>query len=241
MHLRSFLGISLLGLALAACGSSRSAASCRFAGGFATLHSAIPTEVGDCKDNESYTAGGDAVQHTTHGVLTWHKADNQTAFTNGADTWALGPAGVQKVSGPPATQSTPAAPSSQPKPAAPVQSQTSRHAGNTGWLGLLGLLGLAGLWQPSRRFRQYLMTRVSGATTYRHLAAEPIVTARRSDDYAAPVVHADPLGSDPADQPTLRMRMPRAAGGAVPGSAAAVGGGGSNAHETQPTPGAVSH
>jgi len=79
MHLRSFLGISLLGLALAACGSSRSAASCRFAGGFATLHSAIPTEVGDCKDNESYTAGGDAVQHTTHGVLTWHKVSGLPA------------------------------------------------------------------------------------------------------------------------------------------------------------------
>jgi hypothetical protein len=60
-----------------------------------------PPIVGDCTDDESYDAAtGDAVQHTTAhhgngGLLVWRKADNWTAFTDGAITWLNGPNGLQ--------------------------------------------------------------------------------------------------------------------------------------------------
>ena len=61
------LTLLVVGLLLAGCGGR--AVSCQFAGGFATLHSAIPIDVGDCKDNITYAANGDGVQHTAKGVL----------------------------------------------------------------------------------------------------------------------------------------------------------------------------
>jgi len=72
------------------------AASCRFVLGFKTLHDLIPSIVGACVDNESHTANGDAVQHTTNGLLVWRKMDNYTAFTNGYRTWINGPFGLQE-------------------------------------------------------------------------------------------------------------------------------------------------
>jgi len=73
---------------------------CQFRLGFATLHDLIPTIVGDCVDDESHNpVNGDGIQHTTAwhgkgGLMVWRKADNWTAFTDGATTWINGPVGV---------------------------------------------------------------------------------------------------------------------------------------------------
>ena len=71
------------------------AAGCGFQLGFATLHNIIPMDVGDCLDDEGHNAAnGDALQHTTGGLLVWRKADNWTAFTDGSRTWINGPKGL---------------------------------------------------------------------------------------------------------------------------------------------------
>ncbi len=68
---------------------------CQFLFGFKVLHDRIPEKVGECADNETHNpANGDAIQHTsTKGLLVWRKADNWTAFTDGANTWINGPGG----------------------------------------------------------------------------------------------------------------------------------------------------
>jgi len=68
--------------------------SCQFILGFATLASEIP-QVGQCQDNQTFAANGDALQHTTGGLLVWRKADNFTAFTNGYQSWVNGPGGLE--------------------------------------------------------------------------------------------------------------------------------------------------
>jgi hypothetical protein len=68
--------------------------SCQFVLGFKTLHDMDADDVGDCVDNQSFVANGDAQQHTTKGLMTWRKADNWTAFTNGYMTWIDGPDGL---------------------------------------------------------------------------------------------------------------------------------------------------
>lgn len=76
---------------------SAQASGCIFSLGFATLHSLIPTRVGDCLDDESHnSANGDAPQHTAAGLLVWRNADNWTAFTDGYHTWINGPQGLQE-------------------------------------------------------------------------------------------------------------------------------------------------
>ncbi len=69
-------------------------ASCTFVLGFATMAQLVP-QVGQCLENQHYAANGDAQQTTTGGLLVWRKADNFTAFTNGATTWVNGPEGIQ--------------------------------------------------------------------------------------------------------------------------------------------------
>ncbi len=69
---------------------------CHFQLGFAALHDALPATVGDCLDDEAYTASGDSRQHTSGGLLAWRKADNLTAFTDGSHTWVNGPNGIQE-------------------------------------------------------------------------------------------------------------------------------------------------
>jgi hypothetical protein len=55
----------------------------------------IPYIVGDCIENEWHNAeNGDGLQRTTGGLLVWRKADNWTAFTDGATTWINGPYGL---------------------------------------------------------------------------------------------------------------------------------------------------
>ncbi len=75
--------------------SGASSGSCQFILGFKTLHDSIPAIVGDCVDNQAFTANGDAQQHTANGLLVWRKSDNYTAFTDGYQTWVNGPNGVQ--------------------------------------------------------------------------------------------------------------------------------------------------
>ncbi|HEX6512964.1 MAG TPA: hypothetical protein VF157_11725, partial [Chloroflexota bacterium] len=70
------------------------AGPCRFVLGFAALHDLAPEAVGDCLENQAFAPNGDAVQHTTKGLLAWRKADNWTAFTNGYESWLNGPGGL---------------------------------------------------------------------------------------------------------------------------------------------------
>jgi uncharacterized protein YkwD len=70
---------------------------CQFVLGFATMAGSIPQAVGQCTDEESHNpTNGDALQHTSGGLLVWRKADNWTAFTDGFHTWVNGPSGVQE-------------------------------------------------------------------------------------------------------------------------------------------------
>ncbi|HLG72802.1 MAG TPA: hypothetical protein VK009_20475 [Chloroflexota bacterium] len=89
---------ALLGLALVAAlvpqAAGAQTAPCQFVLGFQALHDADPTDVGDCTDNQAFAANGDAMQHTTNGLMVWRKADNWTAFTNGYQTWINGPDGL---------------------------------------------------------------------------------------------------------------------------------------------------
>lgn len=69
---------------------------CRYLLGFAQLHAMAADAVGECTDDQSSGANGDALQHSTKGVLVWRKADNWTAFTDGFHTWIDGPDGLQE-------------------------------------------------------------------------------------------------------------------------------------------------
>lgn len=71
-------------------------AACEFVLGFKRLHDAIPAEVGDCIDVQAFDAAGNAVQHTSQGLLIWRKADNRVTFTDGFFTWVDGPNGVRR-------------------------------------------------------------------------------------------------------------------------------------------------
>ena len=74
--------------------ASAQTTNCRFELGFAALAAQLPPQVGTCLDNEQHNpANGDALQHTTNGLLVWRKADNWTAFTDGYRTWLAGPLG----------------------------------------------------------------------------------------------------------------------------------------------------
>jgi len=70
--------------------------NCQFTLGFKTLHDLDPGDVGNCTGNQTWAANGDATQPTDRGLLTWRKADNYTAFTNGTWTWVNGPFGLQR-------------------------------------------------------------------------------------------------------------------------------------------------
>jgi hypothetical protein len=73
------------------------AAPCQFQLGFKALHDLDPDDIGDCIDDEAHNPdNGDALQHTTAGLMVWRKADNWTAFTNGYSTWINGPNGLVK-------------------------------------------------------------------------------------------------------------------------------------------------
>lgn len=67
--------------------------TCQFVLGFQEMSTAV--DVGTCVDNQSNAANGDALQHTTKGMLVWRKVDNWTAFTDGYRSWINGPSGLQ--------------------------------------------------------------------------------------------------------------------------------------------------
>ena len=69
-------------------------AACDFILGFKTLQALDPGDIGTCLDNQAFASNGDALQHTTKGLMVWRKSDNWTAFTNGYTTWINGPDGL---------------------------------------------------------------------------------------------------------------------------------------------------
>lgn len=69
----------------------------QFVLGFKTLAGMIPSIVGQPLEDEHFDpVNGDALQKTTRGLLVWRKADNWTAYTDGASTWINGPYGLQE-------------------------------------------------------------------------------------------------------------------------------------------------
>ncbi|GEM_PF-4321629 len=99
MHLRLAAALLLTTSLLSPLAGGSAAAApvdCSFTLGFQTLHDLIPDIVGDCTADETHNPdNGDALQPTTNGLLVWRKADNWTAFTDGATTWINGPCGLQ--------------------------------------------------------------------------------------------------------------------------------------------------
>jgi sugar lactone lactonase YvrE len=91
----TFSVFSLLAAALT--GPGGASAGCQFVLGFAAFAAQIPPVVGQCLDAEQHDPGsGDALQHTTTGLLVWRKADNAIAFTDGAQTWVQGVLGIER-------------------------------------------------------------------------------------------------------------------------------------------------
>jgi hypothetical protein len=94
---RIIVALALLGACLPLTAVPAGAEGCSFRLGFATLHDLIPDQVGTCLEDENHNPlNGDALQHTTGGLLVWRKADNWTAFTDGYHTWINGPHGLQE-------------------------------------------------------------------------------------------------------------------------------------------------
>jgi hypothetical protein len=107
-------------------GSAQAQAGCDFKLGFRTVRDLILENegrdiVGACLENERFEPStGNSQQRTTGGLLVWRKADNWTAFTDGATTWLNGPEGLaSRPNAGPLFPWEAAAP--PPPPAAPVQ------------------------------------------------------------------------------------------------------------------------
>jgi hypothetical protein len=91
----ALLGALLLSLLIGNPRPIHAQAGCTFTLGFKALRDLIPGVVGECLENEHFEAAtGNAQQATSGGLLVWRKADNWTAFTNGATTWLNGPTGL---------------------------------------------------------------------------------------------------------------------------------------------------
>lgn len=85
--------VSLLAVAVPA--AHAQTPPCAFVLGFAAMRTRVGAErVGACLESQRYTADGNAEQRTSGGLLVWRKADNWTAFTDGARTWITGPGSV---------------------------------------------------------------------------------------------------------------------------------------------------
>jgi hypothetical protein len=99
MHLsllkRILAGALLATTLLPAAAIPAAAEGCQYVLGFKALHDLDPGDTGDCVENQSFAANGDALEHTAKGLMAWRKADNWTAFTNGNQTWINGPSGLQ--------------------------------------------------------------------------------------------------------------------------------------------------
>ncbi|MHB0870059.1 MAG: hypothetical protein ACYC66_13120 [Chloroflexota bacterium] len=64
--------------------------------GFKAVAEQLRDVVGEPLENEHWADNADSLQMTTRGMMVWRKADNWTAFTDGATTWVLGPFGLQR-------------------------------------------------------------------------------------------------------------------------------------------------
>ena len=94
--LNRFLSLAVAMVTWAAMAAPAAAGSgCQFQLGFKTLHDSMSTVVGDCQDNQQFAANGDALQHTSGGLLVWRRTGNSSAFTDGSSTWLNGPCGLQ--------------------------------------------------------------------------------------------------------------------------------------------------
>lgn len=89
-----FLALTV-GATLALTGVALAQSKPEFKLGFKTLADMIPDIVGQPLENEHHGSNGDSLQQTTTGLMVWRKADNWTAFTDGARTWINGPNGIQ--------------------------------------------------------------------------------------------------------------------------------------------------
>ena len=98
---KRLFAIVLAGLLVLGSVPSAAAAQCEFVLGFAAIKTLITLSegedlVGACLQNERFNpATGEATQRTDGGLLTWRKADNWTAFSDGQSTWVNGPHGLQ--------------------------------------------------------------------------------------------------------------------------------------------------
>ena len=92
--LRTLIIGALLAVSAGMQAPAAQADGCQFVLGFQALHDLAPDAVGDCVDNQASGPNGDAVQHTSKGLMAWRKADNWTAFTDGFRTWLNGPLGL---------------------------------------------------------------------------------------------------------------------------------------------------
>jgi hypothetical protein len=92
--MRTVLVIAVL-LASLSWSAAATAQSCTFVLGFKDLRDRISEIVGDCLTDAVPQPNGDVQQLTDNGLLVWRKADNWTAFTDGATTWINGPLGIQ--------------------------------------------------------------------------------------------------------------------------------------------------
>src|SRR3954447_1137648 len=98
-NMRALVVIACLALAVSVSpgGATALDEQCHFVLGFWELHAAVPDVVGGCTGPEQHNPqNGDALQMTERGLLVWRKADNWTAFTDGARTWINGPCGLEK-------------------------------------------------------------------------------------------------------------------------------------------------
>lgn len=87
--------VAVLAMLAAVPAASSAQESPGFKLGFKTLADMIPAIVGTPLEEEHSTANGDSLQRTSTGLMVWRKADNWTAFTDGARTWINGPSGLQ--------------------------------------------------------------------------------------------------------------------------------------------------
>lgn len=71
-------------------------AQCQLRYSFQELRAAIPAIVGDCTGGEIQEQNGDVVQPTTTGLLVRRAVDNWSEFTNGVNTWGIGPNGLTR-------------------------------------------------------------------------------------------------------------------------------------------------
>ncbi|MBV8083975.1 MAG: hypothetical protein JO247_04080, partial [Chloroflexi bacterium] len=63
------------------------APNCQFQFGLEEMAALLPDQVGSCIANKMFDASRDAMQETSHGLLSWSKTTNVVEFTNGEQTW----------------------------------------------------------------------------------------------------------------------------------------------------------